>query len=55
MEGNVINPFPVPKEIVLAFKKSIVAVDATRERVKKLEAILVEKEERFDPRPAVLT
>jgi hypothetical protein len=51
----VINPVPVPNEIVLTFNKSTVAVDAVNVLVKKLLEILVEKEDKFDPRAAVLT
>jgi hypothetical protein len=54
-KGNVINPAPVPNEIVLIFSKSAVIVEAVNVRVKKLLAMLVEKEDKFDPRAAVLT
>ncbi len=49
------NPVPVPNEIVLAFNKAIVAVETVKLLVKKEPAMLVEKEDKFEPRPAVLT
>ncbi len=55
MNGNVINPAPVPNEIVLIFKRSAVIVDAVNARVKKLLAMLVENEDKFEERAAVLT